>query len=75
MCRQGVSRELCGVAVINCCIQKLLFYGICYDNQFVDALRTDMELLATSMAAKGVEYCNRLFLLERKYTGEDNAPS
>ena len=39
--------------------------------KFVDALPTDKELLATSMAAKGVEYCNRLFLLERKYNGED----
>ena len=39
--------------------------------KFVDALPTDKELLATSMAAKGVEYCNRLFLLERKYSGED----
>ncbi len=33
MCRQGVSRELCGVVVINCCIQNLLSYGICYDSQ------------------------------------------
>ena len=39
--------------------------------KFVDALPADKELLAASMAAKGVEYCNRLFLLERKYTGED----
>ena len=39
--------------------------------KFVDALPADKELLHTSMAAKGVEYCNRLFLLERKYNGED----
>lgn len=39
--------------------------------KFVDALPTDKELLATSAAAKGVEYCNRLFRLERRYAGED----
>lgn len=39
--------------------------------KFVDALPTDKELLPASSAAKGVEYCNRLFLLERKYNGED----
>mgnify|MGYP003301099500 CR=1 FL=1 len=39
--------------------------------KFVDALPADKELLSTSAAAKGVEYCNRLFLLERKYNGED----
>ena len=39
--------------------------------KFVDALPTDKELLSTSTAVKGVEYCNRLFLLERKYNGED----
>lgn len=37
----------------------------------MDALPTDKELLATSAAAKGVEYCNRLFRLERRYAGED----
>ena len=37
--------------------------------KFVDALPNDKELLATSAAAKGVEYCNALFLLERKYSG------
>ena len=35
------------------------------------ALPADKELLSTSAAAKGVEYCNQLFLLERKYNGED----
>jgi hypothetical protein len=39
--------------------------------KFVDALPQDKELLSTSAAAKGVEYCNKLFLLERKYSGED----
>ena len=39
--------------------------------KFVDALPVDKELLSTSAAAKGVEYCNQLFLLERKYNGED----
>ena len=36
--------------------------------KFVDALPDDKELLATSAAAKGVEYCNALFMLERKYS-------
>ena len=31
----------------------------------------DKELLATSAAARGVEYCNALFLLERKYSGRN----
>ncbi len=39
--------------------------------KFVDALPSDKSLLPTSYAAKGVEYCNRLFLLERKYSDED----
>ena len=39
--------------------------------KFVDALPSDKELLATSAATKGVEYCNRLFFLKRKYNGED----
>ncbi len=39
--------------------------------RFVDALPSDKELLSASAAAKGVEYCNKLFLLERKYNGED----
>lgn len=34
--------------------------------KFVDALPNDKALLATSTAAKGVEYCNALFMLERK---------
>ena len=39
--------------------------------KFVDALPDDKELLATSAAAKGVEYCNALFMLERKYSGRN----
>lgn len=39
--------------------------------KFVDALPSDKELLATSAAAKGVEYCNKLFLLERMYSGRN----
>ena len=39
--------------------------------KFVDALPSDKDLLPTSAAAKGVEYCNQLFLLERKYSGRD----
>ena len=38
--------------------------------KFVHALPNDKELLATS-AAKGLEYCNALFLLERKYSGRN----
>lgn len=33
--------------------------------KFVDALPGDKDLLPTSAAAKGVEYCYQLFLLER----------
>ena len=39
--------------------------------KFVDALPSDKDLLPTSAAAKGVEYCNQLFLLERKYSGRN----
>ena len=39
--------------------------------KFVDALPSDKELLATSAAAKGVEYCNQLFMLERMYSGRN----
>ena len=39
--------------------------------KFVDALPNDQALLPSSAAAKGVEYCNQLFLLERIYNGED----
>jgi len=39
--------------------------------KFVDALPGDKDLLPTSAAAKGVEYCNQLFLLERKYSGRN----
>lgn len=39
--------------------------------KFVDALPNDKALLPTSVAAKGLEYCNELFLLERKYSGMD----
>ncbi len=37
----------------------------------MDALPNDKELLATSAAAKGVEYCNQLYALERRYSGLD----
>ena len=39
--------------------------------KFVDALPNDKELLSTSAAAKGVEYCNRLYMLEKQYSGLD----
>lgn len=39
--------------------------------KFVDALPGDKALLAASAAAKGVEYCNQLFLLERLYSGRN----
>lgn len=39
--------------------------------KFVGALPGDKDLLPTSAAAKGMEYCNQLFLLERKYSGRD----
>ena len=39
--------------------------------KFVDALPNDKELLPTSAAAKGLEYCNKLFMLERKFSGKD----
>ena len=39
--------------------------------KFVDALPGDKELLPTSAAAKGVEYCNQLFMLERYYSGRN----
>ena len=39
--------------------------------KFVDALPNDKALLSTSAAAKGVEYCNALFLPERRYSGID----
>lgn len=39
--------------------------------KFVDALPSDKELLPSSMAAVGVEWCNKLFILERDYRGED----
>ncbi len=35
--------------------------------KFVDALPSDKELLPTSQAAKGVDYCNKLFALEREF--------
>ena len=37
----------------------------------VEALLTDKELLPTSAAAKGVELCNEIFLLERELEGKD----
>lgn len=38
---------------------------------FVDALPRDPALLATSVAAQGVEWCNQLYALEREYDGKD----
>lgn len=35
--------------------------------KFVDALPADKEMLSHSVAAKGVEYCNRLFQLEQDF--------
>ncbi len=35
--------------------------------KFVDALPSDKELLPTSQAAIGVDYCNKLFALEREF--------
>lgn len=37
--------------------------------KFVDALPDDKKLLATSKAAEGVKWCNRLYNLEREYNG------
>lgn len=39
--------------------------------KFVEALPMDKELLPTSAAAKGVELCNEIFLLERELEGKD----
>lgn len=39
--------------------------------RFVEALPTDKALLANSVAAKGVELCNEIFLLEREFEGKD----
>lgn len=39
--------------------------------KFVEALPSDKTLIETSTAAKGVEYCNKLFMLERKFNGLD----
>ena len=39
--------------------------------KFVEALPTDRSLLANSVAAKGVELCNEIFLLEREFEGKD----
>lgn len=35
--------------------------------KFVEALPDDKELLPTSKAAEGVEWCNQLFMLEREF--------
>ena len=35
--------------------------------KFADALPADKELLPTSQAAQGLEYCNKLFALEEKF--------
>jgi len=37
----------------------------------VEALLSDKKLWETSVAAKGVKKCDRLFALERKYDGKD----
>lgn len=39
--------------------------------KFIDALPSDKTLLASSMAAEGVERCNKIFMLEREYYGLD----
>lgn len=39
--------------------------------RFVEALPTDKALLAKSVAAKGVELCNEIFLLEWEFEGKD----
>ena len=39
--------------------------------KFVEALPTDTALLADSAAAKGVELCNEIFILERELEGKD----
>lgn len=39
--------------------------------KFAQALPTDKSLLADSAAAKGVELCNEIFLLEREFEGKD----
>ena len=44
--------------------------------KFVDALPTDQELVSDSAAAQGVEYCNQLFALERRFenlSGEEKS--
>ena len=41
--------------------------------KMVNALPADKELLASSAAAKGVEYCSRIFMPERRYSGLDEA--
>ena len=39
--------------------------------KFVDALPREEAQLSTSKAAEGVEWCNKIFMLEREYDGLD----
>ena len=39
--------------------------------KFVEALPTNEALLTDSAAAKGVEFCNKIFILERELEGQD----
>jgi len=39
--------------------------------KFVESLPAEEALLAASAAAKGVEFCNEIFLLEREFEGKD----
>lgn len=41
--------------------------------KFVEALPADKELLPSSRAAEGVEWCNKLFELEREYDGSEKS--
>jgi len=41
--------------------------------KFVDALPDKKDTLPDSAAVKGIEFCNRLFLLEREYDGFEAA--
>ena len=46
----------------------------CFANarrKFVDALPAEVALLAASAAAKGVEFCDEIFLFEREFEGKD----
>ena len=39
--------------------------------KFVEALPLDKEAVASSAAAKGLEFCNEIFILERTFEGKD----